>query len=267
MHDFKKLITDYGATIAQRPIDNWRQTPPPTGAQLVVERGRDPSVLAVAFTGFAGKLSLPTFDFLRSIAILNYNRILLRDNSKTCYLSGIPPVAQDVDALIALLRQTIDQLGPKRTLFIGSSGGSHAAILFGHLLKADFVHAFSPHTNVDPAHWRASESKEEVAKQVEALARLDRVPEPARAYFDLREVLRGWNGKTHYNLHVCTHSPPDLTRAVRLDGLPGVTIHRHECNHHRVVVWLARQDRLLPLLKLENQPGFAAVAGSDPKAV
>jgi hypothetical protein len=32
-------------------------------------------------------------------------------------------------------------------------------------------------------------------------------------------------------------------------------------------VWLARQDRLLPLLKLENQPGFAAVAGSDPKAV
>ena len=72
-----KPITDYGATITLRPIKNWLRTAPLTGAQFAVERGQDPSVLVVAFTGFAGKLSIPTFDFLRSSELLSYSRILL----------------------------------------------------------------------------------------------------------------------------------------------------------------------------------------------
>ncbi len=270
MQDDKKPkpITDYGATMTLRPTKNWLRTAPLTGSQFVVERGQDPSALVVAFTGFAGKLSVPTFDFLRSTELLNYNRILLCDNSRTCYMNGIPPVAEDVGALVALLRRHIDQLAPKHTMFIGSSGGSHAAVLFGHLLGADYVHAFSPHTNIDPAYWRASEVPEDVEAYSETIVKMEHVPSAARAYFDLREVLRESNGKTAYNLHVCAQSPRDLARALRLDGLPGVTIHRHPCAHHRVGVWLASQRRLLPLLKLENQPGFAAaVVGGEPTAV
>jgi hypothetical protein len=262
-----KPITDYGATITLRPRKSWLRTTPLTGSQLLVERGPDPSVLIVAFTGFAGGLSMPTFDFLRSTELLNYNRILLCDNSRTCYLNGIPPVANDVGALQALLRQHIDQLAPKYTMFIGSSGGSHAAILFGYLLGADFVHAFSPHTNIDPAHWRASEVPEDVEAYSETIVKMEHVPPAARAYFDLRQVLRRSNGKTAYNLHVCAQSVRDLARAMRLDGLPGVTIHRHPCAHHRVGVWLAGQRRLLPLLKLENQPGFAVAAGGGTTAI
>ena len=182
-------------------------------------------------------------------------------------MNGIPPVAEDVGALVALLRQHIDQFAPKRTIFIGSSGGSHAAILFGYLLGADYVHAFSPHTNIDPAYWRASEVPEDVEAFSETVVKMEHVPPAARVYFDLREVLRESNGKTSYNLHVCAQSAPDLARALRLEGLPGVTIHRYPCAHHRVVVWLASQRRLLPLLKLENQPGFAAAVGSEPTAV
>lgn len=255
-----KLITEYATTIAMRPTKNWQRTAPLTGTQFAVERGRDPSVLVVAFTGFAGKLSLPTFDFLRSTELLDYSRILLCDNSRTCYLNGIPPVADDVGALRALLERQITELAPERTLFIGSSGGSHAAILFGHMLGADYVHAFSPHTNIDPAFWRASEAAEDREAFADTLAKLDRVPQAARAYFDLSRVLAESNGRTLYNLHFCARSAPDLARAVRVEGLPGVTLHRHDCAHHRVVVWLAGQRRLLPLLKLENQQAFAAGA-------
>lgn len=267
IQDDKKAITDYGTTIGLRPRKNWLRTTPLTGSQFIVERGHDPSILVVAFTGFAGKLSIPTSDFLRSTELLNYNRILLRDNSRTCYLNGIPPIAEDVDALTALLRQSIEQLAPKRTMFIGSSGASHAAILFGHLLRADFVHAFSPPTNIDPAYWRATEPPEELAAISDVLTRMDRVPAPARAYFDLRDVLRESNGKTSYNIHVCAQAPSDLARAMRLEGLPGVRIHRYACNHHRVVEWLAREHRLLALLKLENQAALATAAGSEPDAV
>ncbi len=257
----KKAIVEYDAVIALAPRKNWLRTPSPGNSQLVIERGPDPSVLVVAFTGFARKLSVPTFDFLRSTELLNYNRILLCDHSRTCYMNGIPPVAEGVGAFVSLLRQHIDQLAPRCTMFIGSSGGSHAAILFGHLLGADYVHAFSPYTNIDPAYCRASEVPEDVVAFGDALARLDRVPAPAHTYYDLREVLRESNGRTAYHLHACARSAPDMARMLRLDGLPGVTIHRHDCDHHRVVVWLARRRGLLPLLKIENQPALAAAAG------
>jgi hypothetical protein len=257
----KKAIVDYDAVIALGPAKNWSRSPTPKSPQLVIERGQDPSVLVVAFTGFTGKLSVPTFDFLRSTELLNYNRILLCDHSRTCYMNGIPPVAEGLGALVKLLRQHIDQLAPKCTMFIGSSGGSHAAILFGHLLGADYVHAFSPHTNIDPGYWRESEVPKDVEAFGDALERLDRVPPSARAYFDLREVLRKSNGRTAYHLHACERSTPDMARALRLEGLPGVTMHRHDCDHHRVVVWLARQQRLVTLLKIENQSALTASAG------
>ncbi|HEY2862402.1 MAG TPA: hypothetical protein VGK37_02110 [Casimicrobiaceae bacterium] len=220
---------------------------------MAVELGQDPSVLIVAFTGFTGQLSLPTFDFLATAELLNYNRILLCDKSRTCYLNGLAPIAEDVGALAALLEQHIEGLAPKYTIFIGSSGGSHAALLFGHLLRADFVHAFSPYTNLDPAYWRSPEMQKYVGRFGDTLERLDRLPGPARAYFDLREVLRNHNGKTAYNLHVCAQSESDMARTLLLDGLPGVTIHAHACNHHGVVVWLARLRQLTSLLKIENQ--------------
>jgi hypothetical protein len=134
-------------------------------------------------------------------------------------------------------------------------------------VRADFVHAFSPHTNVDPAQFRMSEDAKEFEIYRDAIARIDGVSAPARTYFDLRNVLRESNGKTLYHLHVCAQSPSDLARAVRLDGLPGVTIHRHACDHHRVAIWLAKERRLLPLLKLENQSGLAAAVRSESTAV
>lgn len=270
MHDETpgKPIAEYEATILLRPRRHspLPRAPSPITSQFIVELGQDPTVLVVAFTGFTGKLSMSPFDFMRSAELLNYNRILLCDTSKTCYLNGIPPVATDIDALLALLRRNIERLAPKFTIFVGSSGGSHAAILFGYLLGADFVHAFSPHTNIDPVHFQTAEGPNaEVYRGT--IDKMSAVPATARAYYDLRNVLRQPNGKTRYNLHVCAQSAPDMARAVRLEGLPGVTIHRHACDHHRVAVWLAKERRLLSMLKLENQQGMAALVGGEPPAV
>lgn len=258
-----KVIAAYEVTLAMRPRKAARPRRPPPDSQLIVELGQDPSVLVVAFTGFTGQLSIPTFDFLATAQLLNYHRILLCDKARTCYLNGLPPLAEDVGALAALLQQHIVGMAPKHTIFIGSSGGSHAAILFGHLLGADFVHAFSAYTNLDPAYWRSPEMQKHIGRFGDTLETLDRLPGPARAYFDLREVLREHNGKTAYNLHVCAQSESDLVRTLHLDGVPGVTIHRHACNHHGVVVWLARLHQLTTLLKVENQHVAAIALGGE----
>ena len=253
-------IVDYEATML---LARRRRAPRPS-PQFSVQLGSDPTVLVVAFTGFNGNLSMSPFNFMRTAELLNYHRILLCDTSKTCYLNGIPPIAVGIEALIDLIRQHIARLAPKHTMFVGASGGSHAAILFGHLLGADLVHAFSPHTNVDPDYWRSSEPPEEVAAFADAMGRVEAVQESVRAYLDLRQVLQVSNGKTRYNLHVCAQSAVDVARAVRLEGLPGVVMHRHPCDHHRVAVWLARERRLLPLLKIENRSEPAATGTIGP---
>jgi hypothetical protein len=230
--------------------------------QTLLEKGEDPATLVIAFTGFAGRLSISPFDFFSLTGLLKYNRILLRDESKTCYMAGIPPIARDFEALVEFLEDHVKQLAPKRVILIGTSGGSHGAILFGHLLKADYVHAFSAYTTVDPEQWKMEDSQELPQRQ-DVLDRMSRLPERVHRYFDLRNVLKEWNGKTRYNLHVCEKSEADFRRANRLLDLPGVTIHRYPCSHHRVAIWLGKRGLLLPLFKFENQDAPAQVVSEQ----
>ena len=48
----------------------------------LVERGKDPSVLIVAFTGRGKKLMLPVYEFFDLTNSLGYSRILLHDRFK-----------------------------------------------------------------------------------------------------------------------------------------------------------------------------------------
>lgn len=239
--------------------DAWSQPAPPPEPPILVERGEDPGTAVVAFKGFGGVLNRSRFDFLAITGLLRHSRILLRDDSFTCYLAGIPGLADSCEALTGVIRDRLAELAPTRTMMIGPSGGSFAAILYGHLLGADDVHAFAPFTNLDPQWSIEHGDPQDRLRHAATLERLAALPPQAQRYFDLCEVLREWNGHTRYNIHVCANSPRELKRAARLEGLPGVTVHRHPCDTHRVVSWLAGRKRLMPLLRAENQPDVAAV--------
>ncbi len=239
---------------ARRPPD--AATLPP--ARLSIERGEDRTRLVIAFTGFGGRLAMPAFDFLGVTGLMGASRILLRDSSRLLYLDGIPPFATGFDALLERLREAVAELAPERTMVIGNSGGSHAALLFGHLLGADVVHAFAPITNIDPAHIRAVGIEERLLRHADVIDRLDALPPTVRRYFDLRQVLGEGNGRTRFHLHACARSPIEMRRAQHLEGLPGVAVHRHPCDGHGVVGWLARNERLLPILRGDTAQGAGA---------
>jgi hypothetical protein len=229
----------------------------PPASPLLAQLGPQPETAVVAFSARGGGLGGPGFDFDGVTERLGYSRVLLRDDSHACFVNGIPGLAPSCEALVALLRATLDKLAPRKTIFTGPSGAGHAAILYGHLLKADYVHAFAPYTRLDPDHVLSLQDDESVAREARVIAALRALPDAAKRNFDLCNFLRTWNGVTRYNIYVCERSAYDVTRAERLQDMQGVNIHRQPCGTHRIVTWLAGRQQILPLLRAETQEYIA----------
>jgi len=99
------------------------------------------STTVVAFGGVAGELTVPMFEFFKSLNKYCVNKIFVRDLNRTWYF-GL-----NHNEVERKLRELIPD--DSRTVFVGSSAGGFAAVLFGNKLKADFVVAFSPQTFLD----------------------------------------------------------------------------------------------------------------------
>jgi hypothetical protein len=220
---------------------------------IYVEKGADPRVLVIAFTGFKGGLMVPTFDFLRISDLLKYSRILLADTTKTCYLGGVPPAAPAYGELVEQLRAHIADLSPEMVLCVGASSGAFAALLLGHELKADYIHAFSPYTYVDAANINKYRDPDGLKKRLEDAQRIWALPQSVHPLFDLQPILMQHNGKSSFYIHVCGKSQWDLHRALHLMHCPHVKIIAYTCDHHGIAITLTRQGLITDILKAENQ--------------
>lgn len=232
-------------------------TQPGAPAPILVEAGADPEVLVIACTGFKGGLMMPTLDFLALTKLTGYSRILLLDTSQTCYLGGLPPLFADYAALLAHLRACIDRLAPRKIICIGASSGGFAALLFGHELVADYVHAFSPYTYLDHASVARYGDPDAAGARAAAYTRIHALPADVRRLFDLQQVLAQDNGRTRYFIHACRNSRWDMLRAKHVERCPGAVVVGYPCQSHGVAATLARAGLLDELLKLENQDQMA----------
>lgn len=222
---------------------------------ILCERGSDPSVLIIAFSGGAQKLDVPVHEFFETTKTLGYDRILLWDKYYMYYHYGVDRERRDWPGLLKYLKQEIARLQPKKVLCVGTSSGAYAAIVAGHYLKADFVHAFGPQTKIaldrkgiryarHPIHrWRMSVS-----------------PRVHREALDLVPLLGQFNGKTRYFVHYGTGHEIDRHFAERIEGLPSVTTLGYPCDAHAIAVFLAKRKFLGHVLSIENQMRLAEIA-------
>ena len=224
-------------------------------APILVEKGEDPSVLVIAFTGGAHHINMPLFEFLETTQILGYSRILLKDKYRMFYHYGVDRKRRDWPTLLAYLRSEIARLGAKTIFSIGSSSGGYAALIAGHYLKADYVHAFGPQTKIaiDPEGIRnALLPKRRLKLSVSART--------LREVLDLVPVLQNSNGKTHYFVHYCSAHQADREFAERVIGLPSVTTLGYPCDIHQVAICLAKQRFLAQILRVSVQNKLPEIA-------
>ena len=224
-------------------------------APVLVERGEVSDVLIIAFTGGLNWINFPLFEFFETTQTLRYSRILLKDQYRMFYHYGIDWRRRDWPKLLKYLAEQIQQLAPRRIFCIGSSSGGYAALVAGHYLKADYVHAFGPQTiiRIDPQGIQEAMKTRHRRK----LAKSNRT---FREALDLVPLLSSSNGKTQFFVHFCLGHAQDRGFAERVVGLPRVTTFGYPGDKHGVATVLAKRRFLGTLLQHDNQDKLEALA-------
>jgi pimeloyl-ACP methyl ester carboxylesterase len=215
-----------------------------------VERGEDPSRLIIVFSGKRGGLHMNRFDFLDLTGLLKHSRILLCDPWHAWYQRGISDRVSDFPAIVEALREQIAELAPTRVTVIGNSMGGFAAILAGHLLGADDVHAIGPQTCIH--FFRAARVLDALIVRCGLdMLKLLALRSRQSHLFDLTRVLDRYNGKTRYFVHVCADSM-DARRARPLAMRAGVTFLKYPGDSHNVVLAMAKTGFLSRVFRLDG---------------
>jgi hypothetical protein len=106
--------------------------------------------LIISFSGQGkGMGTLPQFEFVNFLEknFHSFEKHFYLDMYNKWYHKGIEGISKNIKETTEYLREKIK--GFEEVIFIGSSAGGYAAILFGSLLKVDKVIAFKPQTIVD----------------------------------------------------------------------------------------------------------------------
>lgn len=192
--------------------------------------------LFISFAGMQLWRAAPRYEWRQTLKDVPAHCFYIRDLAQYWYLRGLSGLAGDIGGSAACLRALITERGVRKIACFGASTGGFAALLYGALLGADEVYAFSPvcylpsrtllqaMAQIRTGNWRLP------ARHVQL--RLDRAAD--RRYFAARPILERDNGRTRYHVYYGRHAP-DVLNARHLDGLPRVTLLPHDYPHHNLV--------------------------------
>lgn len=114
----------------------------------IQERWKDSGFpLIISFSGLGGE-----FNFENTLSGLDVNVLYIRDLKHHWYLNGIKGITKDVEGTKQWLQAFIAERKPRQVITVGASAGGFAALLYGALLNANNIVAFSPQSFMDRQH-------------------------------------------------------------------------------------------------------------------
>jgi hypothetical protein len=216
-----------------------------TAVPMSLDMRPDSRTLMIAFGGRPGGLGMPPFEFFKITGRIRTKRMFVRDLRQAWYHEGVPGAGETITEMAESFAHTIGAHEFDRLVVTGISAGGYAALLFGTMLRADVVVAFSPQTVIDPEVMAAMDDHryDDPLVELAARGRLD------ERWTDLREALpRVRSAGTLYELHFDPSSRPDRLHAERLAELGGVRLHRHDGAGHNIPGVLREQGQLESVL-------------------
>ena len=210
--------------------------------------GDGPPPVLVWFATTDDGRDLAPDDLVRLTAGAAAHRVVVRDVDHCWYQRGLRGRSRDAVATVAVLTGLLDDLGPGRRVFVGSSSGAYAAVLFGVLCGADEVVAFAPAASLT----RSGRLRARDRRWRRAVARARRSARH-RGHLELVRLLDGRVHRTRIAVHHGEEDRSDARHAERLAGLPGVTVTSH-AGGHEVLGWLDDRGEAVPLLEAALRP-------------
>jgi hypothetical protein len=212
-----------------------------------LDLGSSSSTVLVAFAGLPGH-GAPPFEFFDVAHDLEVKKAYLRDLDHAWYHAGVRGFADSPNALVDKLREILKAADANRVVFVGSSAGGWAALMFGALLDVDLVLAFSPQTTLDEQELGGAND----TRWDRWLSRARRQNLLLEDRLDLRQVLESnppSEGRRRVIHYASTHEL-DRFHAERLAELPGIELVGHDEEQARggMIRYLGMSERLGPIL-------------------
>jgi hypothetical protein len=190
----------------------------------------DSETMLIAFGGIAGELGIPAFEFFKSTDIFAVKKIYFRDLNQAWYHQGIAGIANNIDEIANFLINQISKQNVKYTVIAGNSMGGYAALLFGWLINATRVLAFSPQTFITTA-LRLYYRDFRWSKQIKKAHQVNQ-----KQYFDLKKLfLTCHDRNTIFNIYYPAKDYLDRTHASRMKNIQNIRLFPYEYRTHSLV--------------------------------
>ena len=190
------------------------------------------------------------YEFLKVTGSYECSRLFYRDPNGVWYHTGTDGPEGEINSILKIrddMLQRIERLRPTKITTVGVSSGGFAAILFGHMIGADKVHAFGPQTFLSESlRFAYSHPQQQWGEQTDRLHDLNLPTE--LQFFDLRPVLLQDNSKTSFTIHLCVRHETDNKHFNHIRTCFGVAACFYDCDDHSPAAWLRGQGRLLNVL-------------------
>lgn len=188
--------------------------------------------LIISFAGLGDQ-----FQFAKSLDSLNVNVIYLRDLKHNWYLNGVPGIGGNVGQIAEFLNTKIKEGKYTKVITIGASAGGYAALLYGALLNANVILAFSPQTFIDHFHRLIYWDR----RWQDRIAEIYSSTNVNRSYLDLKPLLKKYNGDV--KLFFDKFHRIDAIHAKRLT-IKNVTYFSSDIGGHALVKHLKENGKL-----------------------
>jgi hypothetical protein len=198
---------------------------------LTLDLESDAPTWLLLFGGRAGGMGLPPFEFFKVTKGIPTKRLFVRDLEQAWYHQGIAEAGTSIAETATYLKGVIDGQEHDRLVVTGISAGGYAALVFGSLLGADTVLAFSPQTVLDPDLLLAMDDDrwDKPLRELMAAGKLD------PAWLDLKEALPCARApETRCEVHFDRTLDADRLHAERIAGPQGIELFPREGGGHNI---------------------------------
>ena len=191
-------------------------------------------ILVVAFSGMATQLSMPPAEFMRTFLTRNISVIFVKDFWQCWYQKGLLGLTKNIEETISFLQKEISDINPKKVIFVGTSAGGYASIVFGILLNVNEVLSFAPQTHIAQNIFSKFKSEDSRITDINFES----------PYLDISKILKTHSYSGKINIYFGERNKTDKKHAINLSQFKCVNLIELPTDSHNTAKYLKDQGKL-----------------------